>query len=552
MLRDKYRLVSLLTAIILLVSCASNRTTTTKLIATVKEPETRSGVIRVPPPRLESLDASDRLELLLTQAEIQFDRGEELFKSGEREDGRKVLKEALQILSSVSGTMAHSTRLSQKKRELEQRMKNLEIQALAEDAEFPVFNGDSTRSPLDEIADLNLYMVEVDPGLELVASHELHRLRFDIPIVLNHRVLTFLDYYRNRGRRVIERGLFRSGAYLPLFREIFAEEGTPLDLVYMAQVESLFNPRALSRARALGLWQFMSETARLYGLRVDWWVDERMDIVKSTRAAARHLNDLYDEFGDWYLALAAYNAGAGRVSRILKRHGPLDYWTMCERGLLPRETQNFVPSILAAILIYRSPSSYGFEIEPAAPLQFEKVQVDFQIDINVIAESAGIPIETLFELNPQLRRAITPGDPNGYEFRVPLGSAHQVLAAMAEIPPEKRLRFHHHRVQRGDTLSRIASRYGTTIQAVAEVNQIKNIHRLSLGQELIIPVSDWKATVALTRTSGGSYTVKKGDSLYAIARLHGVDLDDLVRWNDLSPSAVIHPGQEIKLSADAE
>jgi membrane-bound lytic murein transglycosylase D len=321
----------------------------------------------------------------------------------------------------------------------------------------------------------------------------------------------------------------------------------------MAHVESLFKPQAYSRARARGIWQFVKGTARLYGLKVGWWLDERLDYRKATRSAALCLKDLYEQFGSWYLALAAYNGGPGRVARVIQRYGEMDYWTMAKRRLLPRETRNFVPSILAAIIISRNPGRYGFVVESEPPLEFETVSLDYQVDLAVIAESIGVPLQTMMVLNPELQRGVTPFETESYQLKVPPGTSDLLTQQLAKIPPEKRLRLKHHRVRQGETLSHISARYGVSIRGIAEVNRIRNIHRLRLGQDLIIPLTERGATGSAESRKkalkAGKHTVRQGDSLYRIARLYGVALDDLFRWNNIRPGEHIHPGQQISISS---
>ncbi len=411
-------------------------------------------------------------------------------------------------------------------------------------------------SPRDEIGDLNLYQISIPPELENQVSEDLRNSRFDIPIVLNELVLKSLEYFQGRGRGVMEKGLQRAGRYIGLFREIFTQEGIPNDIIYMAQVESLFSPRAYSRARARGVWQFVSGTARLYGLNMDWWVDERSHVEKSTVAAARHLRDLYQEFQNWELVLAAYNAGPGRIRRIFRRYGEMDFWTMVERRLLPRETRNHIPSVLAAVIIFKNPQHYDFDVKPDPPLEFETVRLDYQIDLRVIAEQLEVVEAEISELNPYLRRGITPQIEGGFELRVPLGTANFLEEELAKIPPDKRLRVRHHKVQRGDTLWDIARKYGTSVRAISEVNRLPNANRLRLGQDLIIPLSDWRAMVARSADSApaplsanGKYSVRRGDSLYVIARRYGITITQLARWNNMQPSDTIYPGQQLLVAA---
>ena len=228
---------------------------------------------------------------------------------------------------------------------------------------------------------------------------------------------------------------------------------------------------------------------------------------------------------------------------------------MTKRHMLPRETRNFVPSILASILIYRNPEHYGFHVEIEPSLRYETVQLDFQVDLSVVADSIGVSFEEMRTLNPELVRGVTPFETGNYRLKVPVGKSGLLSEKLAELPPDKRLRLKHHKVRKGETLSLIASRYGTSIRAIAEVNRIRNIHRLSLGQDLIIPMSDWRAAVLRGKGRGdpsiGKHTVRRGDSLYGIARYYGVSLQDLFRWNDLHPGDYIHPGQEILLKPNS-
>jgi membrane-bound lytic murein transglycosylase D len=297
----------------------------------------------------------------------------------------------------------------------------------------------------------------------------------------------------------------------------------------------------------------MAGTGRVYGLKVNWWVDERMDYEKATRSAARMLKDLKEEFGDWYVVLAAYNVGKGRVGRALKRYGEMDYWTMVKRRLIPRETRNFVPSILAAMIIYKNPARYGFNVEKDPPMDREKVAVPFQADLKVIAELIGVEADVLDEMNPELLRGITPFETEDYYLKVPPGKAIAAAEQLSDLPPEKRLRWAHHKVRQGETLSVIAARYGVSIRAIADMNRIRNVNRLSLGQDLVIPLSDYRAVASTEGGSvpqNGSHIVRRGDSLYRIARQYGVRMNDLFRWNNLGPRDTIHPGQEIRLSGE--
>jgi membrane-bound lytic murein transglycosylase D len=493
------------------------------------------------------------LELLLRDADLLYDRGRTLLDEGQYELGWVYFKQSLDLLENSEAAFSESPELADKYAELLSEINKLRVYFAVGPDEPPLpVVGDlgESLSPLDEIGAVNLYTIKVDPGLEDLVNEDLRQSQYDFPVVVNQQVLKFLNYFQGRGRKSMEQALRRSGRYVDMFRRVFAEEGVPRDLVYMAHVESLFKPKAYSRARARGIWQFVKGTARLYDLEVGWWLDERLDVQKATPAAARHLNDLNEEFGDWYLALAAYNGGPGRVTRVFRRHGKMDYWTMAKRRLLPRETRNYVPSILAAIIIYRNPERYGFQVEKDEPLKYETAKLDFQVDLGVVADAAGVPLTTLLEMNPELQRGVSPPNPEGHWLKVPVGMGPAVEQQVAEIPPDKRLRLKHHKVRQGETLSHIAGKYGISIRAIAEVNHIRNIHRLKLGQDLIIPLSGYSPAASSSGGGGGTgnYMVRRGDSLYKIARRHGVSVDDLVRWNKLNPGAHIHPGQELRLT----
>ncbi len=319
------------------------------------------------------------------------------------------------------------------------------------------------------------------------ASGPEHTPSWDIPITRNGSVELWLTYFQTRGRPRFSVYLSRSGRYEPMMRAILRDAGLPEDLVYISLIESGFSAKAYSRSHASGLWQFIPGTGRRYGLRIDYWVDERRDPILSTKAAAAHFDDLYNEFGSWYLAAAAYNAGPNRVRRSIRRSGTRDFWTLSRRRFFRRETRNYVPKLLAAALIAKEPAKYGFkDIRRSSPMIYDIVQVPDATSLDVIALAAAVPLEDVVELNLQLLRAVTPPGEQ-YRVRVPVGSKYTFASNYEKIAPEDRVTWVMHVVRRGETLGKIARAYRSTVPAIREANEGVNPRRLKVGQRLVIP-----------------------------------------------------------------
>jgi len=389
---------------------------------------------------------------------------------------------------------------------------------------------------------------EVTPEAEFAAVQPLKNQLPPIEVVQNEKVDKWVRYFTNDTRDHFQGWINRSGRYLPGTLRILREEGMPLELTNLAMIESGFNPRAYSRAHASGIWQFIRSTGKLYGLRIDSYVDERRDPEKSCRAAARHLRDLYEMFNDWPLALAAYNAGAGNVERAITRNRTTDYWRLS----LKRETRDYVPMFMAAAMIMADPARYGFTVEYDRPTECKEVQVEGRTDLRAIARACNVEPGVISDLNPELVRQCTPDGGSSYAVRVPKDAADSCLAALAQMPKEERTARAYpatnvsHTVRRGDTLSRIAKKYGSSVPAIAGANGISNCHALRVGQVLEIPGADCPPP-----DNPGIHTVKKGDTLAGIAAKYGVRLSDIQSWNDLAPRHTLTPGEKLIVAADS-
>ena len=380
-------------------------------------------------------------------------------------------------------------------------------------------------------------------------------LGMEIPLVINGSVMRIVRFFQTEAAESFDLWLKRKGAYQQMFESILEEEGLPRELVYLAMVESGFSPRAYSWAHAAGPWQFIYGTGRLYGLKRDWWVDERRNPIKSTHAAARYIKDLFTEFGDWYLVMAAYNSGSNRVKRAMKRGTPENYWELLT---LPRETRNYVPSLIAATIIGEDPEAFGFDVNPESPLSFEEVKIKGSISLSVISKAAGVSVEDLRRLNPELRRNATPPRDYGYSLLLPMGTAEQFNQNFAELPEKERTGYVRHKVRRGEALSTIAARYGVPVGRIVRVNSIRNRNSIRAGKILLIPTnSSVFSSAGSKRIESRSavpknskpikYRVKKGDTLGHIAEYYNTTALKLRAWNGLRYGKPIYEGESLNV-----
>jgi membrane-bound lytic murein transglycosylase D len=462
---------------------------------------------------------------LLQKVQEKFASGEKNFKAGRMEAARKDFDDSVDWMLESGYDPESDAALSALFHHVVDTVYAYELQAFrggegaTEAAAVP--------APIDEVAAV---AVPADPRVKERAEEAAKNVSHDLPLTVNDEVLMFLNFFQTpKGRDIVENGLRRSGKYRDMISRVLREEGLPQDLIYLAQAESAFQPLALSRAGARGIWQFVAYRGQQYGLRHNWWIDERQDPEKATRAAAQHLRDLYGLFGDWYLAMAAYNCGPGNVQKGIERTGYADFWELYKRNVLPRETKNYVPIIIALTLIAKDAAHYSIQADPEAPVPTDVVKPGRPIDLRLVAETIDVDVETLRSLNPSLLRMATPDDPS-FELRLPQGTGERFTAEIAAIPPDKWISWRRHRVEPGETLAAIAKKYRLTPAAVAEANNIERTAALEPGTKLTIPATQ---PASETKRLLVSYRVRRGDTLAGIADRFSVNSEDVRKWNRL-------------------
>ena len=363
-----------------------------------------------------------------------------------------------------------------------------------------------------------------------------------IPLVINSQVESYIRYFQGKGRKGFNIWLKRYVQYRDLMMPILEEKDLPEELIVVSMIESGLDPKAVSRAKAVGLWQFMYSTGKQYGLERNWYIDERQDPIKSTEAAAKYFKDLYKEFDNWYLVLAAYNTGPGRVNRALKLHETSDYWQLYS---LPKDTKNYIPYFLSSAIILRDPEKYGFKIPKSNPLRYDEVTIEKSADLTVLAKAAGTKRSTIQRLNPELRQPATPS--NGpYKLNIPYGKKDSFYKKFNALPDEQKFAVQkvEHRVRKGENLISIASKYRVSVADLQTINNINNINRLSIGQRLKIPV---KGGVYSNYPEKIIYKVKSGDTLGHIAEQYNTRAAEIRKWNNMGNSSNIYPNQKLSL-----
>ena len=467
-------------------------------------------------------------DILAEQVQAHYDAGKQAAAAGHDDQAQAEYNAALDLMLKSGYPVDADPKLSKLFDEIgdviEADDKTASASASGDEAQSEETDVPSTPAPIDSIADLTL--PPGDPRLAALANKELIVVKHDLPLTVNPSVLQYLSYFTTtKGRAVVEHGLAREGQYDAMIRRALREEGVPEDLMYLAQAESAFQPDALSRVGARGIWQFMPYRGQEYDLERNYWIDERSDPEKSTRAAARHMRDLYDMFGDWYLVMAAYNSGPLNVSRAIERTGYADFWELQKRNALPKETRNYVPIIIAMALVGKDPAAFGIHVDADKPAAMETVKPGASIDLHLVADASGADLSDLHGLNPELLRNITPGDPN-FELKLPAGSAEKFEANIQQVPQAKWTSWRLHQVSEGETLVSVARTYHVTPASLESTNHLDQDALLPSGFLLTVPAAPTVAKLV-------RYSVRRGDTLAGIADRYDVSVEDLRRWNHL-------------------
>jgi len=544
--------------VFLATACSSNPKPKAQAAPAQQPARQTAPPVVVPPP------PPDPIATLIASSQSHFETGERELRVGHLESARAEFDRAVDILLESPYGARTDARLREHFDRLVDRINAYEVTALRQGDGF----AEKKEEPasIDELLTIATFpKPDAAPQTTEAVKEDLAATKHDIPIAQNSRVLAYVELFQGRLREFIQDGLSRGTQYLPMIQNVFRAEGLPLDLAYIPIIESGFKPNAVSKAKAKGPWQFMKATALENGLHHDWYIDERSDPEKATLAAAKYLktlNKLFD--GDWNLVLAAYNGGPGRVQRAMKRSGKDDFWELSQSSrYLPRETREYVPLILAAIIVAKNPVQYGFEIVTQTPVPYDKVTVPRAIDLRRVAEWTGTSIDEIQSLNPQLRRWTTPVKYPTFELKVPSGTADKFQTRLADATPADLNALKWYTVRNGETLITIARKLGVSRTDLAEANGLSTKARVRGGQELIIPRAP--ATLLASRTDRPApavlasrpvsgiatipdapahaqstivYRVKRGDTLFSIAELFDTTVAKIKSWNKLNGNAL--------------
>ncbi len=483
-----------------------------------------------------------RAQQLIAQVEAAYTAGDADYRKGMLAEAKVQFDRAVDLMLSSNLDIKTDPQLEDEFDKIVDQVNGLEMEALKQGNGF-VPKEEIT--PSEAASDVTF---AVDPNLVAKATADLATTKSDLPLVMNDYVATFINFFANtqKGHNTLLHSFERSGRYKAMIQRVLAEEGVPQDLIYLAVAESAFNPRAQNRrSKAGGMWQFMP--GPYYGLTRNAYVDERFDPEKSTRAYARYMKFLYDELGDWYLAMAAYDHGAGNMQHAVQRTGYADFWELYNRGELPKETANYVPEILAAIIIANHSHQYGFDdvtLDP--PLLTDTVTIDYSVDLRLVSDLVGAPVDEIEALNPSLLRMVTPPEAS-FDLHLPAGTAELFQQRAALIPEARRNSWRYHPVVAGDTLASVAQEYRVPVAELAQVNQLKAGGSLAGIEAVVVPVPLSAEALARTRL----YTVRRGDTLVTIADRFGVSLSQLRSWNSIPSGIHVEPGRRLRVAEPA-
>jgi len=521
-----------------------------------------------------------RISQIVTRAEDHFRRGKLNLEDNKREQAREEFDKAIDSILESGFDVRASQKLQTYYLELVERIYREEVPTqqlnAAVNAQLVAQNTQQDQkpapapqigfrdqkfepSPLDELSKLVLTETEKQVSSEDILALEQAQKNVNFTFTLNPLIQQYINYYQSRGRSTMEGGLRRSGQYMRLARKIFAEEGVPLDVTWLGQVESAWKPKAVSWAAASGLWQFIPSTGRMYGLRQNAYIDERNSYEQATRASARHLKDLARRYnGNWELAMAAYNTGAGNIDRAISRAGTANFWMIYP--YIAQETRNYVPNILAVILIAKNPEKYGFKgIKAEAPMSYDVVQVPTATSLQLVADASDSNVDFIRSLNPELKRDITPrGDT--YNVRIPAGRAKQFASLIQRIPPDKRETARLISVAPGEDWQTVSNRTGFNVAQLQSWNsgvELKSATKI-VAPSTSVKLTKWVRSTAAATNAGEMPTMginkvraRKGETIAGIAAARNLDANDVARLNGIPVNSELKAGQEIKIPSTA-
>lgn len=475
-----------------------------------------------------SADPRPPIDILVGQVQASYDAGVQQENAGNDEQAQNDFDHAVKLIVKSGFQADADPRLSKLFDELGQEVSPDEMNAAMSGDDDEQSEAQAAApaqpAPIDEIDDLSL--PAGDPRLAMKAESELISVRHDLPLAVNDSVLRYLSFFMTpKGHAIVERGIDRGGRYSPMIRKVLKQEGLPQDLIYLAQAESAFQPDAVSKAGARGIWQFMPFDGEKYDLDRTYWTDERSDPEKATHAAAAYLRNLYGMFGDWYLAMAAYNSGPLTVTRAIERTGYADYWQLQKMHALPVETQNYVPIIIALALVSKDPGLYGVQADPQKPVATEQVELEHQISLNLVADASGVDVDDLRLLNPVLLRGLTPAEPN-FVLNLPEGTKKTFEENIQQVPEDKWTSWRLYTATSGETLPEIARRYHVALTALEDANHLEAHAEVPAGFLLNVPARPPVARLI-------HYRVQRGDTLERIADRFDVTVEQLRRWNHI-------------------